>query len=89
MYQNPDPLMQLQWGITGEMNKSSPKPESFDVFLCHNSEDKPEIRRIADDLIKQGIKPWLDEREIKPGDFMANQPLKNKWLHKICNGLRR
>ncbi len=40
---------------------------SFDVFLCHNSDDKDEIRRIADELIKQGIKPWLDEREIPPG----------------------
>jgi hypothetical protein len=51
------------------MNNSNTEPESFDVFLCHNSEDKPEIRRIADDLIKQGIKPWLDEREIKPGEL--------------------
>jgi len=51
------------------MNDSNSEPESFDVFLCHNSEDKPEIRRIADNLIKQGIKPWLDEREIKPGEL--------------------
>lgn len=51
------------------MNNSSPEPEEFDVFLCHNSEDKPEIRRIADNLISQGIKPWLDEREIKPGEL--------------------
>ncbi|MDD5320453.1 MAG: TIR domain-containing protein [Methylococcales bacterium] len=49
------------------MNNSNTEPEAFDVFLCHNSEDKPEIRRIADDLIKQGIKPWLDERAIRPG----------------------
>lgn len=47
-----------------KMNKES---DRYDVFLCHNSEDKPEIRRIADDLIKLGIKPWLDEREIMPG----------------------
>jgi hypothetical protein len=40
--------------------------ERYDVFLCHNSEDKPEIRRIANELIKQGLKPWLDEREILP-----------------------
>jgi hypothetical protein len=46
---------------------SNIEPEAYDVFLCHNSEDKPEIRRIADDLIKRGIKPWLDEREIRPG----------------------
>lgn len=39
----------------------------FDVFLCHNSEDKPEVRRIADQLSARGIKPWLDENEIQPG----------------------
>jgi hypothetical protein len=49
------------------LNNSNTEPESFDVFLCHNSEDKPEIRRIADELIERGIKPWLDEREIRPG----------------------
>lgn len=41
--------------------------EHFDVFLCHNSEDKPEIRQIADELSRRGIKPWLDERDIQPG----------------------
>lgn len=51
------------------MNNSNTESESFDVFLCHNSEDKAEIRCIADDLIKLGIKPWLDEREIKPGSL--------------------
>ncbi|WP_297324284.1 TIR domain-containing protein [Nitrosomonas sp.] len=49
------------------MDNKNTKPNSFDVFLCHNSDDKAEIRHIADELIKQGIKPWLDEREIPPG----------------------
>lgn len=41
--------------------------KQFDVFLCHNSEDKPDVRKIADELEKIGIKPWLDERELRPG----------------------
>ena len=41
--------------------------KSFNVFLCHHSEDKPEIRQIAKDLEGLGIRPWLDEREIRPG----------------------
>lgn len=49
------------------MNDSNEEVEAFDVFLCHHSEDKPEIRRISDDLINSGIKPWLDEKEIRPG----------------------
>jgi eukaryotic-like serine/threonine-protein kinase len=43
------------------------KAEIFDVFLCHNSEDKPAVREIAQQLVREGIKPWLDEREIRPG----------------------
>ncbi len=39
----------------------------FDVFLCHNSQDKPEVREIARQLQKQGLKPWLDEWELRPG----------------------
>lgn len=49
------------------MSESNPNIEHFDVFLCHNSEDKPEIRQIADELSRKGLKPWLDEREIRPG----------------------
>jgi hypothetical protein len=50
-------------------DNTNAEPDKYDVFLCHNSEDKPEIRRIADELIKLGIKPWLDEREIIPGSL--------------------
>jgi nucleotide-binding universal stress UspA family protein len=39
----------------------------FDVFLCHNSSDKPQVRQLADQLESQGILPWLDERELPPG----------------------
>ena len=49
------------------MNSQNSKGEIFDVFLCHNSEDKPAVREIADQLVTEGIKPWLDEREIRPG----------------------
>jgi hypothetical protein len=39
----------------------------FDVFLCHNNRDKPKIREIAEDLKLQGVLPWLDEWELRPG----------------------
>jgi hypothetical protein len=39
----------------------------FDVFLCHNSEDKPEVRKIGVQLKKLGLLPWLDEWELRPG----------------------
>ncbi len=41
--------------------------EKFDVFLCHNSQDKPEVKEIALQLKQQGLKPWLDVWELRPG----------------------
>jgi hypothetical protein len=41
--------------------------ETFDVFLCHNSEDKPAVREISQRLVREGVKPWLDEEQIRPG----------------------
>jgi hypothetical protein len=51
------------------VNGQDSQPEIFDVFLCHNSEDKPEVRVIAEMLVKEGIKPWLDEADISVGGF--------------------
>ncbi|MEL7475581.1 MAG: TIR domain-containing protein, partial [Cyanobacteria bacterium J06555_12] len=39
----------------------------FDVFLCHNSEDKDAVIEIADQLEASGLRPWLDEWELRPG----------------------
>ena len=40
----------------------------YDVFLCHNSKDKPAVKDIGEKLIERGILPWLDEWEIRPGE---------------------
>ena len=40
---------------------------NFDVFLCHNKDDKPEVKKIGEKLNQQGILPWLDEWELRPG----------------------
>ncbi|MFN6569762.1 toll/interleukin-1 receptor domain-containing protein [Dendronalium sp. ChiSLP03b] len=40
----------------------------MDVFLCHNSQDKPEVKEIAAKLRKRGISVWLDEEQVIPGD---------------------
>jgi TIR domain len=44
-------------------------PESFefDVFLSHNSRDKPAVRDLGRELMKRGMRPWLDEWELLPG----------------------
>lgn len=40
---------------------------SFDAFLCHNDKDKAEVKKIAEQLKRRGILPWLDEWELRPG----------------------
>jgi nucleotide-binding universal stress UspA family protein len=39
----------------------------FDVFLCHNWEDKPAVRELAQRLRERGLRPWLDEHQLRPG----------------------
>lgn len=41
--------------------------KSFDVFLSHNSKDKPAVRELAEALRARGLKVWLDEWELIPG----------------------
>jgi CheY-like chemotaxis protein len=37
------------------------------VFLCHASDDKHEVRKLHSWLTEHGFVPWLDERDILPG----------------------
>lgn len=40
---------------------------NFDVFLSHNSEDKPAVKALGTSLKKRGLSVWLDEWELRPG----------------------
>jgi hypothetical protein len=37
-----------------------------DVFLCHNSKDKPEVEKIRIELLQRGIDAWLDKYDFEP-----------------------
>jgi hypothetical protein len=43
------------------------------IFLSHNYNDKPFVRRLANDLTAKGIKVWIDEAEIKIGDSLIRK----------------
>lgn len=43
------------------------------VFMSHSSLDKLVARRLAVDLGTRGVKVWLDEWEIKPGDSIVER----------------
>jgi hypothetical protein len=45
-----------------------PTDFQHDVFLSHNSKDKPRVRKLAERLRAAGLRVWFDEWIIKPGD---------------------
>lgn len=45
------------------------------VFLCHASSDKPAVRNLYRQLVKEGVDVWLDEASILPGqDWQVEIP---------------
>ncbi|WP_420861955.1 TIR domain-containing protein [Algirhabdus cladophorae] len=47
--------------------QSKAESEKFDVFLCHSTIDKSEVKKIALQLRSYGIMPWFDEWQVRPG----------------------
>jgi len=42
-------------------------------FLCHSSQDKDAVRRIALDLEQRGLRVWFDEWELQVGDSLHDK----------------
>ena len=42
--------------------------EKYDVFLSHNSQDKPAVEALARQLSERGLTPFLDRWCLVPGD---------------------
>jgi hypothetical protein len=49
------------------------------VFLCHSSNDKPQVRELYSRLSAESIDTWLDEEKILPGQ---------DWKHEITKAVR-
>lgn len=54
--------------------------QRFDVFLSHNSVDKPAVEPLARRLRSAGLEPWLDVWQLTPG---------GNWQEELGVGLRR
>jgi hypothetical protein len=48
------------------------REDQFDVFLAHNTKDKPDILKINDYLLKKGIYSWIDVEQIPPGRWFQD-----------------
>ena len=44
------------------------KEARYDVFLSHNSADKPAVEALARRLVQAGVQPWLDTWNLIPGE---------------------
>ena len=40
----------------------------YDIFLSHNSVDKPAVEALARRLVTAGVQPWLDTWNLIPGE---------------------
>ena len=40
----------------------------YNVFLSHNSKDKAVVRAVAERLRADGLRVWIDDWGIRPGD---------------------
>ena len=47
--------------------------QPFDVFLSHNSQNKPQVQEIAQKLKERKLKPWLDVEQIAPGQSFQDE----------------
>ncbi|MGH2414852.1 MAG: toll/interleukin-1 receptor domain-containing protein, partial [Microcystaceae cyanobacterium] len=52
----------------------------FDVFLCHNSDDKKAVIEIANNIKEYGITPWLDDWDLIAG-LPWQQELEKQIVH--------
>ena len=56
------------WALRDQASPIKQRPAtSFDVFLSHNSQDKPTVRVLRDRLVELQLKVWFDEEELRPG----------------------
>ncbi|MEB3192136.1 MAG: GUN4 domain-containing protein [Snowella sp.] len=47
--------------------------QQFDVFLAHNSNDKPQVEAIAQELKRHGLNVWLDKEQLHVGDSVPRK----------------
>lgn len=57
------------------------------VFLCHASEDKPEVRELYNCLRQDGVNPWFDEKDLVAGqdwDIEIRKTVRNCDVILVC-----
>jgi len=69
--------------LSMQFQQTTLENHQFDVFLCHNSNDKAELQTINKALKEASIKTWLDEDQLPLG--IPWQPELEKQISVIRN----
>jgi 5'-deoxynucleotidase YfbR-like HD superfamily hydrolase len=43
------------------------------IFICHSSQDKSAVRKLASELKRRGLTVWFDEKDIRVGQSIAQR----------------
>jgi WD40 repeat protein/energy-coupling factor transporter ATP-binding protein EcfA2 len=72
--------------MTAHTEPSAPAstPAAFDVFLSYNSRDRPIVQRIAQDLAREGVRPFLDVWSLTAGEHWQPELIKGIDTSKAC-----
>jgi anti-anti-sigma factor len=46
-----------------------PMPHDVMIFLCYAEDDRERVSRLYDDLLVEGFSPWMDHRDLLPGEI--------------------
>jgi predicted peroxiredoxin len=55
-----------------ELRRAKHKDERV-AFISHSTKDKPFVRKLAADLVSNGVRVWLDEQQILVGDSIPEK----------------
>lgn len=44
------------------------KPSKYDVFISYSAKDKPWASDLVDALKNEGVRAWIDQDVVKPGE---------------------
>lgn len=58
---NGQDILDMEESLPGRSGKK------FDVFLCHNSDDKSFVKIISNELKQRQVETWLDEEQLSQG----------------------
>jgi hypothetical protein len=59
--------------VTAKQARHVERAKERVAFISHSSKDKPFVRKLAADLVANGIKVWLDEQRILVGESIPDR----------------